>query len=406
MMKMARKSTGLFLPAVVLVTMLAPVTASAGTPQELLRGEAPLLFTGAEGEDANSTLLLDGQPIRGDEIWLWTPAVTAGQVDLGTTGSFFKIWDSGPEAGPDGNDDDDNGMRGMDFNASTGKFLISYEDTTTTGFAFGGIRDGDLMELTATSVSGGFITGHSFNRLFNEGANGTAGNIGTGDINAISSAPDGTLFIGSGGTQTVQTNVPGTLSVSPNTLMHLDPTAASGSPENIGPDKFFEAGLSGVGLTFAPAVYTGQLRGADILDSGEVTFGTSVNYRNTVFSGPIDGLNDAQAGALATGVVDACLKADICSVPNLHDGALNTYQQRTAEVLYAGSLFYQAPNAGDSEILDHDILDTALEIQALINLLGADSPAGQALLPFVPEPATLSLLLCGGLVFGRRRRRA
>lgn len=401
---MMRVTRNLSLTATLFAMMFAPIVASAGTPQELLRGEAPLLFTGAEGEDADSTLLLDGQPIRGDEIWLWVPAVTAGQVDLGTTGSFFKIWDSGPEAGPDGNDDDDNGMRGMDFNPSTGKFLISYEDTQTTGFAFGNIQDGDLMELTATSVSGGFITGHTFTELFNEGTNGTAGNIGTGDINAISSASDGTLFIGSGGSQTIQTNVPGTLSVSPSTLMHLDPTAASGSPENIGPDKFFEAGLSGVGLTFPPAIYTGQLRGADILSDGEVTFGTSGDYRNTVFSGPIDGLSDAEAALLATNVENICLKADICSVPDLHDLALNTYQRRTAEVLYDGSLFYQSPNSGDSEILDHDILDTAGEIQALINLLGSGSNAGQALLPFVPEPTTLSLLLFGGLLLGRRRR--
>ena len=79
-------------------------TVLAGAPTDLLRGEAPLLFSGAEGEDADATLLLDGQPIRGDEIWLWVPAITAGQVDLGVTGQFFNIWDSGPEAGPDGND--------------------------------------------------------------------------------------------------------------------------------------------------------------------------------------------------------------------------------------------------------------------------------------------------------------
>ncbi|MEM7164421.1 MAG: hypothetical protein AAF581_03100 [Planctomycetota bacterium] len=50
-------------------------TSWAGSPAQLLRGEAPLLFTGAEGEDGNSTLLLDGQAIRGDEIWLWVPAI-------------------------------------------------------------------------------------------------------------------------------------------------------------------------------------------------------------------------------------------------------------------------------------------------------------------------------------------
>ena len=45
----------------------------AGTPDQLLLGEAPVLFTGAEGEDADTTLLLDGQPIRGDELWVKIP---------------------------------------------------------------------------------------------------------------------------------------------------------------------------------------------------------------------------------------------------------------------------------------------------------------------------------------------
>lgn len=388
--------------AIVLTGMIC-MTARAGSPTELLRGEAPLLFTGAEGEGADATLLRDGQPIRGDEIWLWVPAVTAGQVDLGATGSFFKVWDSGPEAGPDGNDDDRNGMRGMDFNPATGKFLISYEDTTTTGFSFGNILDGDLMELTPTSVSNGFITGFSWNRLFNEGTNGVAGNIGLGDINAISSAPDGSLFIGSGTTQTMVTDVPGTLSVSASTLMHLDPTAASGSPENIGPDKFFEAGLDGVPIIFPPAIFTGQLRGADVLDSGEVTFGTSGDYQNTLFSGPIDGLTDAQAELLAIGVTPIGDKADILSVPDLFGAGLNTYQQRTAEVLYDGSLFFQNPAIGDAEILDHDILDSAAEIEALISVLGAGSPAGIALTEFVPEPSALTLLVLGLGLASRRR---
>ena len=50
----------------------------------------------------------------------------------------------------------------------------------------------------------------------------------------------------------------------------------------------------------------------------------------------------------------------------------------TAEVLYPGSLFFETPNLGDSEILDHDILDTAGEIQALIDLLGPGSPPAAA----------------------------
>ena len=83
-------------------------TALAGGPADLLRGEAPLLFTSSEGANASSpTILRDGQAAVGDDIWLWVPALdTSGQVDLGTTGRFFKVWDSGPVGGPDGNDDD------------------------------------------------------------------------------------------------------------------------------------------------------------------------------------------------------------------------------------------------------------------------------------------------------------
>jgi len=387
----------------ILIIAGAKSVAHGGAPGALNLGEAPVLFTAAEGESANNTLLRDGQAVRGDEIWLWVPAVNGGQVDLGSTGQFFKIWDSGPEIGPNGNDDDANGMRGMDFNPITGRFLISYEDTTTTGFAFGNILDGDLMEMSPTSVNNGFITGHSFTRLFNEGTNGVAGNIGTGDISAISSAADGTLFIGSGGTQTVVTTGGGNLSVGASTLMHLDPTAASGSPENIGPENFFEAGLTGVGIGFAPAIYTGQLRGADVLDDGLVTFGTSGDYQNTTFTGPIDGLTDAEAFAIAIGVSPVGDKSDIFAVPDLFDGSKNTYQQRTATVLYDGGLFFQSPGLGDAEILDHDVLNLE-EVLALIDLLGADSDAGIALLPF-PEPSSLALLaLAGFVVIGRRRR--
>lgn len=388
---MNRRQTGLAFS--ILIACATGTRASAGPPTDLLRGEAPLLFTGAEGEDADATLLRDGQAIRGDEIWLWVPAITAGEVDLSITGQFFKIWDSGPEAGPDGNDDDDNGMRGMDFDPSTSTFLISYEDTTTTGFAFGGIKDGDLMELTPTVLTNGFITGFTWTRLYNEGLNGEDGNIGTGDINAILRSADGTLFIGSGKQQTIVTDVPGTLIVHTSTLMHLDPTAQSGSPENIGPDKFFEVGLNGVPVIFAPAIYAGRLSGVDILDDGLVTFGTSDNYKNTVFTGPIDGLSDEEAEALAINVEVVCLEADICSVPDLLDDSLNTYQQRTAEVLYSGDLFFESPNIGFSGLLDHDILDTPAEILALINLLGAGTDAGLALAEFVDDiPAT-----CGGV---------
>lgn len=370
--------------------LLVSSTVLAGAPTDLLRGEAPLLFTGAEGEDADATLLLDGQPIRGDEIWLWVPAITAGQVDLGITGQFFKIWDSGPEAGPDGNDDDGNGMRGMDFDPSSGTWLISYEDSTTTGFAFGNILDGDLIRMTPTGVSGGFITGFTLSRPFSECTNGTAGCIGTGDLATLCRASDGTLYAGMGGTQTIQTDVPGLLGVGASSLAHLDTSPAS--PENIGSTLFFEGSVANCGVIFCPSYFTGQLRGADVLDDGLLTFGTSGDWRNTVFTGPIDGLTDAQAEALAIGLTGPiCEKADICSLPEHENFALNTFQRRTAEVLYSGSLFFQTPNAGDSEILDHDILDTPAEVLALIFVLGSSSPAGMALSDFVAFVPT-----CGG----------
>lgn len=378
-------------------------------PIQRVRGQVPVLFTGAEGEDGTvPTFLADGvTEIRGDDIFLWVPAVVAGNVDLGTTGSFFKIWDSGPEAGPNGNDDDRNGMRGMDFDQTTGSFLISYEDTTTTGFAIGGVKDGALLRMTPTAVTGGSVSAFALSLLLDEGTNGTAGNLALGDPNAISLAKDGTLYIGSGKTDTWQTDVPGTLGVSPGTLIHANGLNPPSSPINLGPDKFFETGLTGVPLIFAPAIYLGQLRGADILDDDEVTFGTSGDYKNTVFTGPIDGLTDAQAAALAIGVTQVGSKADILAVPGFRDGSLNTYQQRAAEVLYSGSLFFNNLNDSDAEILDHDILDSAFEIQALIDVLGAGSGAGQALSQFVPEPATLSLLMVfGGLALVRRRRRA
>jgi hypothetical protein len=377
------------MPAIAGSTIVFASLVHAGDPVDLLPGEAPVLFTGAEGEDADATLLADGtSAIRGDEIWLWVPALDGGgQVDLGVPGQFFRVWDSGPELGPDGNDDDDNGMRGMDFDPSTGTFLISYEDTTTTGFAFGNILDGDLMNLTPTAITDGAITGFTFARLYNECTNGTAGCIGTGDLNALCLAPDGSLFFGSGGSQTIMTDVPGSLAVGGSTLVHADGITGS-SPENLGPDPFFEASVSGCAVIFCPGIYTGQLRGADILDSGLITFGTSGNYANTLFTGPIDGLSDSEAEALSIGIEDVCLKADICSVPDFDGAGLNTYQRRTGEVLYAGSLFFQTPNVVDAESLDHDIIDTQAELAALVTLLGANSAAGAALSAHLEEAGT------------------
>lgn len=348
--------------------LLAGDMVRGGEPSELLRGEAPVLFTGAEGEDANGTLLLDGQPIRGDEIWLWVPAVDGGtnQVDLLATGQFFRIWDSGVEAGPDGNDDDDNGMRAMDFDPVTGTFLISYEDTTTTGFAFGNILDGDLMELTVTSTLNGAIDGFQFTRLFSECASGGAGCIGTGDINGVMRAGDGTLYFGAGGSQAIVTDAAGTVATSSSSVIHA---SLNPDPQNIGSEVFFEPSLNGCPIIFCPGIYTGQLRGFDLLATGEITFGTSGDYRNQDPGG--------------NGVVDVGFKADIMALPDFFTGA-GTLEQRTAEVLYPGSLFFQTPNMGDSEILAHDVLDSAAEVSALIALLGASSPPGLALTPFAP----------------------
>ncbi len=375
----------------VLSVTSAALTVLAGPPTDLLRGEAPLLFTGAEGEDADATLLADGvSAIRGDEIWLWVPALDGnGLVDLSVPGQFFRVWDSGPEAGPNGNDDDDNGMRGMGFDPASGSFLISYEDSTTTGFDLGPIADGALLRMTPTAVINGAVTGFDLAMLYDECANGTAGCIGTGDINAISLASDSTLYFGTGGTQTIQTNDGGspTLSVGSSTLVHVDGVDGP-SPVNLGPDAFFEASVSGCAVIFCPSIFTGALRGADVLDSGLLTFGVSGDWRNTLFTGPIDGLSDAEAEALSIGLTGAvCEKADICSLPEHGNLALNTYQQRTAEVLYSGSLFFLTPNLGDAEILDHDILDTEDEINALIARLGASSDAGLALAAHVVAAA-------------------
>lgn len=339
----------------------------AGTPEELLRGQAPVLFTGAEGEDADDTLLVDGQPIRGDEIWLWIPAIDVlGDVDLAATGKFFRLWDSGPESGPDGNDDDDNGIRAMDFDPLSHTFLISYEDSTTTGFAFGDILDGDLMELTVDAVDAGAITEFTFTRLFSECSSGIPGCIGEGDLNAVMRAADGTLFFGSGASQTLQTDMGGTVLVGSSTLIHatLQP-----DPLNIGDTAFFEPTVAGCPVPFCPGIYTGQLRGVDLLATGELTFGTSGDYMNQAAGG--------------SGVVEVGQKSDILAVPNFGVPGLGELEQRTAEVVYDGALFFQSPDIGDAEILAHDILDTSAEISALIDVIGVSSVAGTELARFL-----------------------
>ncbi len=363
--------------------------ARAGDPTDLLLGEAPVLFTAAEGADPGDETLLDGQTVVGDDIWLWAPALDGlGMVDLGATGQFFKIWDSGNAVDnpADFNDDPANGMRGMDFDQSTGTFLISYEDTTTTGFAFGNILDGDLMRVTPDTVTNGLITQFTLTRLYNECANGTAGCLGTEDINSLCLLGDSTFFFGSGGSQNIVTDVPGVVSAGSSSLLHVDGITGS-SPVNLGPNVFFEASAANCPVIFCPSIFVGQLRGADILDDGTVTFGTSGDWKNTEFSGPIDGLSDAQAEALATGVESTPTgqKGDILYLPDYNNGALNTYQRRTASVLYAGSLFFPTPHTGDAEILDHDIIDTQAELAALIAAVGAKSPAGIALSAHAPD---------------------
>ncbi len=378
---MLTASLKLSLANLVLILAAAPVLSTptalhAGTPSQLLRGETPLLFSGAEGEAADTTLLLDGQPIRGDEIWLWIPAVALdGQVDLNATGQFFKIWDSGPEAGPDGNDDDANGIRGLDFDPSSGTFLVSYEDTTTTGFAFGNILDGDLMELTVTAVLGGAITGFAWTRLYSECTNGGNGCIGEGDLNALMRAADGTIYFGSGSSQLILTDGGGSLAVGSSTILHANLTP---DPRNIGPTEFFEPTVLGCPLPFCPGIYTGQVRGFDLTVAGEATFGTSGDFQNQAASG--------------NGVILLGGKADIFALPALGSGT-TLLEERTAEVIYSGSLFFQTPNLDDAKLLGHDLLDSSAEITALIDLLGPTSPPSLALSPFV-----------GGSVVGNFRR--
>ncbi len=369
------------------VMAVAGAIASADLPEALSRGQAPLLFTSSEGSNAASpTMLRDGQAAVGDDIWLWVPSIGAGgMVDLATTGSFYKVWDSGPVAGPNGNDDDRNGMRGMDFDQTTGSFLISYEDSTTTGFDFGGIRDGALMRMSPTSVSGGFITGHSFTELYGEGDNGTPGFMSTDDITGVALASDGSLFWHAGSQNTpLQNTVGGTTPTTSNAILHTE-GLSSASPRNIGPDVFYEAGPAGSPDPFTPGNYLGQVRGIDELITGEILFGTSGEYSNTVFDG----------SGVPIGIELAFSDADIATVD---------LATRFGSVVYSGDLFFDDPDA--ARILDFDILDTFVEGQALIDLLGADSPAGLALAPFfVPAPGALSLIGLGAVVGVRRRRR-
>lgn len=359
----------------------------AGGPADLLRGQAPLLFTSSEGANAASpTILRDGQLAVGDDIWLWVPALDgAGQVDLGTTGQFFKVWNSGPVGGPDGNDDDRNGMRGMDFDQTTGSFLISYEDSTTTGFGFGPIRDGALMRMTPTSVSNGFITGHTFTQLYAEGVNGIAGNMSEDDIAGISLSADGSLIWAAAGSQTMQNFGSGTTAVGSNSLLHTE-GLSSPSPRLLGDAVFYEASAAGGTGPFPGMMFIGQLRGVDELATGEILLGTSGEYHNRV----VDGSGNPIGLEFAFG------KADIAAID---------FATRVAEIVYPGELFFQTPGVGNGKILDFDILDSLGELAAFIELIGAGSDAGLALAPFaIPAPSSLALLGLGALAVTRRRR--
>ncbi len=357
-------------------------SAIAGTPTQKLRGEAPLLFT--QGKDGS--FLRDGTLAHTDDIFLWTPALDInGDIDLNATGNFFKIWDSGPLAGPNGNDDDDNEMRGMHFDAPTSSFLISYDDTTTTGFTdLPSISDGDLIRMTPTPSTTGSIINFSLTREFTEGFNGTAGNLSEADIAGFAVAQDGSFYWGSGA-NTLATTTGGTVSQGSNDFVRTEGFTSSipNTPRNIGDDVFFNGAAESAPGFINPTFINGQARGIEELITGEVLISVSQTFN--------------QPTALDDGIEVALDRWDIGGLDDV---------TRMADVVYAGELFFQTIDTASAEMLDFDVLDSDFEIQALIDLIGVDSAAGISLARHVvPAPgATMMFMFAGGALGVRRRR--
>lgn len=376
------------------IAVIAAVAGTVvGTPalaqdaNQLLPGQAPLIFT----QGKLNSLLRDGTAATTDEIYLWVPALdVGGNVDLVTTGQFFRIWDSGSTGGvPNnallgGNDDEDNEMRGLHFDpAGGGSFLISYDDGTTTGFvAESSIPDGNLVRITPTGpFSNGHMQAFALQSELVEGVNGVSGNFAAADLYGFAIAPDGSFYWASSSATLATTNG-GTVSKASNAFAHSEGFGSPvGSPRNIGDTLFYDGNETPPGFVF-PSFINGQGRGVDVLANGDVLISVSdtYNYPNVTDTGTVVALDRWDIG--------------------LFDPS-----DFSATVVYPGELFFDTIDTLSAEMLDFDIFDSQFELQAFIDFIGADSDAGLALAPFViPAPGASLFAITGGLLLARRRR--
>ena len=314
-------------------------------------------------------VLLDGTVATPDEIYLWVPALDGnGDVDLGSTGQFFRIWNSGSTNGsPDndalgGNDDENNEMRGLHFDpADGGSFLISYDDSTTTGFtAETSIPDGNLIRV---SPAGAFLNGQMQGFLLatqlSEGPNGTAGMMAASDLYGFAVASDGTFYWGSG-SATLATTTGGSISKGSNEFVHTEGfDSPVGSPRNIGETLFYDSNVSPPGFVF-PTFINGQSRGVEVLADGGVLISVSDTYNYP---------NETDTG------VDILL--------DRWDIGLIDRDDFSIDLIYPGELFFQTIGTATSEILDFDVFDSQAELGAFVAMIGPDSDSGLALQPFL-----------------------
>lgn len=340
-----------------------------GHPQELKRGEAPIIFS--QGRAGSS--LRDGTVTNTDDIILWVPAVDSifacdsNLVRLDLTGQFFVIWDSG-DIGSNGNSTNTNEMRTLDFDETTGTFLLGYDDPQTVGFTdIDPILDGDLIRMTPTVVNNGFIDGFTLFREFSEGVNGTAGHLSDADLYGIALAADGSFYWGSG-SQTIETVGGNFLSKASNDFIHTEGfTFGGAAPRNLTEDIMFDGSpIPGPGAV-NPTFINGQSRGIEVLKDGDILISVS------------DTFNQPDAGDITTEVI----------LDRWDIGSVNT-NGRTAEVVYPGELFFQTVDINNAEMLDFDVLDTPEEVNALIEALGPSSAPGLALRQYA-DPLQVSL---------------
>ena len=345
--------------AILLCISTTALVVAESAPKSLARGEAPLIFAqGVAGSNLRNSVTA-----QTDEIYLWVPALkfNGAQVDLATSGRFFLIWDSGPVAGPNGNDDNTNELRALHFEAATKSFLLSYDDSTTTGFEapFNAIADSALLRMTPTSATNGFVDGWSFDLVYDEGVPGTTDVLTDGDIYGFAVAGDGTLYWG-GGSVTIPNDQAGTTTKASNDLAH---TTGGSTPVHIGASIFFFGNpIPPPGHVF-PTFINGQWRGVDELTTGELLISVS------------DTFNQPNAGDTTSVVV-----LDRWDIGGLDPTG------RMADVVYPGELFFQTIDTLNAEMLDFDVLDTASEINAMLELLGPTSEAGLALRAFADPP--------------------